>query len=107
MDPLYTTTLLISLLTSGGALLLGVVGTLSRVSRPGLDATGRILAWIATISLAVSIGVHWPFGHGAGSPEPMGPARFGSEHPAFLLAAVLAITAALLNRPSNRNGAVK
>ena len=64
-------------------------------------ATGALV--LGAASLVVSVGVHWRWGHGSASAEPMSAARFVGEHPAFLVAGfVLVVGITLVGRAARR-----
>jgi hypothetical protein len=111
MDALYSFSLLLSLASSGAAVLWGLVrlvarrgsprgagGHLRRMRPSGARASslGWGLVTCAAAALAVSVLVHARWGHGPASVEPMGSAELVQAHPAFLWAAGTAMLAAVL-----------
>ena len=86
MDFLYSAALLISLIAGCTGLLLGLTVIVSARSRSVLSSAALFSVRLATICLAVSVLVHWFWGHGPASPEPMTLNSFVDAHPAFLVA---------------------
>ncbi len=84
MDGVYSSSLLVALMAGVAALLLGVAG----LRKPGgwwpspRLTMGVVL--LAAASLLTSVAVHWTWGHGRSSPEPMGVGPFLENHLAFL-----------------------
>ena len=116
MDALYSFSLLLSLASSGAAVLWGLVrlvarrdsprwagGQLRRVRPSGARASslGWGLVTCAAAALAVSVLVHARWGHGPGSAEPMGFAELVQAHPSFLWAVAMASLAAALTFAAN------
>ncbi len=94
MDTIYTTGLLLALVTGGlgcaGALVAGWMVAVGR-SRPRWLRRGCLTAGaIALVAGALSAAVHASFGHGPASPEPMPVASFVVHHKAYWVASVLA-----------------
>ena len=89
MDTVYSSTLLVSLVLGGVAVLLGLYARFrSAPSSPaGRLARGAVL--FATLSLVVSVVVHWIWGHGPSSLEPMTAGPFIQNHAAFLVSGLL------------------
>ena len=90
MDALYSTTLLFALI-AGGAGAVNLVRLV--IAKPRRAALARISLGCGVLSLAaglVSLGVHFLFGHGPNSPEPMRALSFLAHHRAFWAVGVLA-----------------
>ena len=86
MDFLYSAALLISLIAGCTGLLLGLTIIVSARSRSALSTAAMFSVRLATVCLAVSVLVHWFWGHSPASPEPMTLNPFVYAHPAFLVA---------------------
>lgn len=93
MDLLYSSTLLLSLIAGGAAILLSLV----RWPR-----VAGFLTMIGTLSLVVSVAVHWIWGHGQSSPEPMTIGSFVANHMAFVWTGVVVLSAFLLTLRAGR-----
>jgi hypothetical protein len=99
MDALYSIALLLSLVCGVEAV---TVAVLDRFGFHPVEPLARFLlpaCLIAWGSLAVSVGVHFNWGHAPGSPEALPPMAFLREHTAFSLAAVLPALALALRKP--------
>ena len=96
MDFLYSCSLLVSLAAGSASLLIGIVAVLSRRANLLFIRAGLSAVALALIGLAVSVKVHWRWGHGPASAEPMGVARFFGSHTAFLVAGLIMIVGLVL-----------
>lgn len=92
MDSLYSWTLLIALVTAVAGTSTAIVALFRKAAagRTWTRAASAILA-LAALSLLVSLSVHWRWGHGATSDEPMDVPAFAAAHPAFFVAGGLVI----------------
>jgi hypothetical protein len=101
MDTLYSFSLLLSLASSGAAVVWGIVRLVGRRGSP-LRAGEQRFAWglvsCAAAAVTVSVVVHARWGHGPSSAEPMGSAELVQAHPSFLWAGALAVLAAALTQ---------
>jgi hypothetical protein len=91
MDFLYSCSLLISLVAGSAAVLIGIFAMLRIWPLAPLIRTGLLAVALAVLGLAISVAVHWRFGHSSTSAEPMGVARFVGSHPAFLMASIIVV----------------
>ena len=111
-DPLYSISLLVSLVCGGAAALWDVARMVSGMRElgsreagapkgapssgvPGTSRASRFLTAVAVTALALSVVVHARWGHGPASSEPMGLGELFSAHPAFLWVAMLLVFAGL------------
>lgn len=104
MDLIYSGSLLISLVAGGLGLAVGLLVTIGQ-PRPFFLRAGLAIVSAALACLGISVGVHWFWGHGAGSLEPMGTAAFSSSHPAFGVGALLAAAGLTLVLRARRRAA--
>lgn len=111
MDLLHSATLLLAIVSATIGLAIAIACLLMRVgrnrsdssphapvrrpSRPRLLRAGTISTVLALPLLCTSILLHRFSGHGPGSPAPMDTIRFLAEHPAFAVAALLMLAAAI------------
>ena len=83
--------------TAYSALLLAAIAAglraIQRFAGRGRDAACRRLAALALAAGLSSLAVHFVFGHGAASPEPMRGLEFLENHPAFAGVLLLVIAA--------------
>ena|SRR5688572_10125517 len=89
MDFIYSCSLFVSLVAGSLAVLIGVLAIVR--NGPSLIRAGLSAVSLSTLALAISVVVHWRWGHGPASAEPMGVARFLGSHTAF--AAAFGVTA--------------
>jgi hypothetical protein len=94
VDTLYSTTLLVALISGGAGVLTLVQLALGRRKQPLLArALARTALYCGVLALAaglLSLGVHFFSGHGPDSPEPMRALAFLAHHRAYWAVAVLA-----------------
>ena len=107
MDFLYSSSLLIALVAGSAGVLTGLLALFDIGSRGFLIRAGLSASTLAVFSLVISVGVHWQWGHGASSAEPMHTSQFVESHPAFLVTGgiiALALVALLFVRHRQRAG---
>ena len=91
MDFLYSCSLLISLVAGSAAVLTGMLAILRRGPGSSLIRAGLSAAALAAFGLVVSVAVHWRWGHGPTSAEPMALTRLVGSHTGFLLAVIIIV----------------
>jgi len=91
MDFLYSSSLTISMVAGCAGVLVGVLALLQRTRGSLLVRAGLLAIALAALGLLTSVAVHWHWGHGPTSPEPMGVARFIGSHTAFLVASIILV----------------
>ena len=99
----YSYSLLISLISGCAGVLIGVLTMVRRGSRSRLIRLGLPAVVLAALSLVISI-VHWRWGHGPPSAEPMGIVRFAGSHTGFLAASVVIVVGLVLVLYARRRG---
>jgi len=91
MDFLYSSSLTISMVAGCAGVLVGVLALLQHARGSLLVRAGLLAITLAALGLSTSVAVHWHWGHGPTSPEPMGVARFIGSHTAFLVASIILV----------------
>lgn len=108
MDALYSVSLLLSFIAGGLAVILSVYERISHNRMRAIASTDddqfqalkrslAVLVFAASAALAVSVLVHLTWGHGPNTAEALALGEFVRVHPAFLVAAILALGAAALH----------
>ena len=96
MDLLYSVSLLVSLIMGGAGTLLGLIALQGRWPRRTLIRAGLAAVALGALGLLVSVTVHWHWGHGPASPEPMNSAQFIDAHAAFPVAGAIIVAGLVL-----------
>ena len=96
MDFLYSCSLLISLVGGSAAMLIGILAMVWREAGLSLIRAGLPAVALAALGLVVSVAVHWHWGHGPTSVEPMDVALFVDSHVAFQAAAIIMVLGLIL-----------
>lgn len=104
MDFLYSFSLLTSLVAGCAGVLLGVLALLMRAPGRPLVRAGLSAVVLAALGLLTSVTVHWHWGHGPASAEPMGVARFMASHTAFLVTGTIITVGLVLVLYARRRG---
>ena len=91
MDFLYSSSLLISMVAGSAAVLIGMLAIFREGAGSSLIRAGLSAVAVAAFGLVVSVAVHWRWGHGPTSAEPMPLARFVGSHTGFLLAIIIIV----------------